>query len=137
MPPERALVFIAMAIRLRDTAHKLEKEKLKELIAEVSSFGVMSNRQIAKLIKNKMNHVAISRLMNKTSKTGGNVNGSDLEKIRAIIFSKSIHKTDYKLVLEVLDNGTSQNMLTRITGVAQSTISKKRKDGLIQSKSIV
>ncbi len=137
MPPERALVFIAMAIRLRDTAHKLEKEELRELIAEVSSFGVMSNRQIAKLIKNKMNHVAISRLMNKTSKTGGNVNGSDLEKIRAIIFSKSINKTDYKLVLEVLDNGTSQNMLTRITGVAQSTISKKRKDGFIQSKSIV
>lgn len=137
LKPETALVFIALAIRLRDTAHKLEDAELKELLKQVAEFGVMSNRQLAKLTKNRMNHVAISRLIPKTSKTGGNVNGSDLEKIRAIIFSKSIHRTDYRLVLEVLANGTSQGMLTRITGVSQSTISRKRIDGHLLEKSIV
>lgn len=128
LKPERALVFLALAIRLRDTAHKLEADELKELLKEVASYDVMSNRQLAKLIKNKMNHVAISRLIPKTSKTGGNVNASDLEKIRGIMFSKSIKQTDYKLVFEVLANGTSQGMLHRITGVSQTIISQKKKE---------
>lgn len=128
LKPETALVFIAMAIRLRDNAQKLSHEELVELIKEVASFDVMSNRQLAKLTKNKMNHVAISRMIPKTSKTGGNVNGSDLEKIRAIIFSKSIKQTDYRLVLDVLANGTSQGMLNRITGVSQTMISQKKKE---------
>lgn len=127
MKPDKALVFIALAIRLRDTAHKLNDEEFKELLKEVSYYGVMSNRQLAKLTKNRMNHVAISRFMAKTNKTGGNVNGSDLEKIRGIIFSKSIRQIDYKLVNDVLQNGTSFNMLRRITGISWDTADKGRK----------
>lgn len=128
LKPEAALVFIALAIRLRDTAHKLNDSEFRELLEEVASFGVMSNRQLAKLTKNRMNHVAISRLIPKTSKTGGNVNGSDLEKIRAIIFSRSIKQTDYRLILDVLANGTSGGMLHRITGISQTLIRQKRKE---------
>jgi hypothetical protein len=128
LKPETALVFIALAMRLRDNAHKMTDDEFKELLQEVASYGVMSNRQLAKLTKNRMNHVAISRLIPKTAKTGGKVNGSDLEKMRAIIFSKSIKQTDYRLVLEVLDNGTSQGMLKRITGVSQWSINEKRKE---------
>lgn len=128
LKPETALVFIALAIRLRDTAHKMSDDEVKELLKEVASFGVMSNRQLAKLMKNRMNHVAISRLIPKTAKTGGNVNGSDLEKIRAIIFSKSIKQTDYRLILDVLANGTSGGMLHRITGVSQTVILQKKKE---------
>jgi len=133
MTPERALVFIALAIQLRDGAHKLTDDEFKDLLKEVSYFGVMSNRQLAKLTKNRMNHVAISRFMHKTSKTGGEVNGSDLEKIRAIIFSKSIKKVDYRIVVDVLNNGTSFNMLRRLTGVNWHALNKYKKEnsGLI------
>jgi hypothetical protein len=138
MKPDKALVFIALAIRLRDTAHKLNDDEFKELLKEVSYYGVMSNRQLAKLTKNRMNHVAISRFMAKTNKTGGNVNGSDLEKIRAIIFSRSIRQIDYKLVNDVLQNGTSFNMLRRITGISWDTADKGRKlYGSIQQESQV
>lgn len=92
MKPDKALVFIALAIRLRDNATKLTDEEFVALLKEVASYGVLSNRQLAKLAKNRMNHVAISRMMSKTTKIGGNLNGSDLEKIRGLIFSRSVRK---------------------------------------------
>lgn len=137
MTPEKALSFLAQAIILRDTAHKLNDEDFRKAVEDVCSYGVMSNRQIAKLTKNRMSHVAVSRFIAKTNKTGGNVNGSDLEKIRAIIFSKSINKTDWKLVGEVLSNGTSFGMFRRLTGISWSTVDRKIKDGCIQPKSTI
>lgn len=138
MPPEKALVFIALAIKLRDNAHKLSDDEFKELVNELALYGVMSNRQLAKLTKNRMTHVAIGKFIAKTNKTGGSVNPSDLEKIRAIIFSKSVRKTDYRLAREVVDNGTSYGMLFRLTKVRWEDIKRERKvSGLIQQKGAI
>lgn len=131
MSPHAALVFIALAIQLRDNAHKLTDEQLRKLINEIAEFGVLSNRQLAKLCNKRISHVTIGRIISKHTKVGGSVNPADLERIRGIIFSRSIGQTDYKMVLSVVDNGTSQGMLSRITGISQSTISRKKIDGLV------
>jgi len=132
MSPHDSLMFVALAIRMRDNAEKLSPEEFEQLLKEVAWFGVMSNRQLAKLCKYRMSHVRIGKIIPKISKTGGEVNPSDLEKMRAIIFSKSINQVDYKLVLDVASNGTSQRMLSRITGISQGLISRKKNDGSFQ-----
>jgi len=131
MSPHSALVFIALAIQLRDTAHKLTDEQLRKLISEIAEFGVLSNRQLARLCNKRISHVTIGRIVNKPTKVGGMVNPADLERIRGVIFSKSIGETDYSIVLAIVENGTSQGMLSRITGISQSTISRKKIDGLV------
>lgn len=132
MTPHDSLMFIALAIQMRDNATKLPKEEFESLLKEIAWFGVMSNRQLSKLCGDRISHVKVGKLVPKVTKTGGKVNPSDLEKMRAIVFSKSIKQIDYKLVLDVERNGTSQGMLSRITGISQSMISRKKLDGLIQ-----
>lgn len=132
MTPHDSLMFIALSIQMRDNASKMSKEEFESLLKEIAWFGVMSNRQLSKLCGNRLTPVKVGRLIPKITKTGGKVNPSDLEKMRAIIFSKSIKQIDYKLVLDVERNGTSQGMLSRITGISQSMISRKKLDGLIQ-----
>lgn len=129
MNPHSALVFIATAIQLRDNAKTMPEDQFRALIKEVAEFDVLSNRQIAKLCGHRLNHVAIGRIVPKTSRVGGNVNPADLERIRGIIFSKSLNQTDFGMVVHVVKNGTSQGMLARITGISQSNISRKVIDG--------
>lgn len=71
MSPHNALVFLAMAIQLRDNAKTMPEDQFRSLIKEVAEFGVMSNRQLAKLCGNRLNHVAIGRIVPKVTRTGG------------------------------------------------------------------
>lgn len=129
MVPHKALVLIALSIQIRDNAHTLSDAQLLTLIKDVAEFGVLSNRQISKLCDYRLKPATINKIAPKPNKTGGAINAKDLEKLRQIIFSKSSTTPDFNLIKEVVRNGTSQGMVSRITGVSQSTISRKIYNG--------
>jgi len=112
------------AIWLRDHWSNLERKELFRIIEDIGEYNMFSARQIGSMINNTISRQIISKLCNKTDKTGGRLEVKDLEKIREIFYGKSNGVLNNSLIREVLNNGTSQGMLSKLTGINQSTISK-------------
>lgn len=113
------------AIYIRDNADSLDKDKLSELIIELSGAKIFSARQLSAITNGILTHHIITKLIGKTDKTGGNLNVGTLDILRNILYSRADSNTDYKLIASAVDMGTSQGMVSKLTGVPQGTISKK------------
>jgi predicted transcriptional regulator len=129
LTPQNALFFISVAIDLRDNHHSMEIEQIESSVKKLAESGFMSARQISRICGNRISHSKITNIIDKRTKIGGKVNPVHLEDLRKIIFAKSEENVDYKIVKGLVSNGTSQAMVARITGLAQSTISRKTSDG--------
>jgi hypothetical protein len=116
------------AIWIRDHSKNLSRSDLFRVIEDISEYNVFSSRQIALMTGKIISHQTISKLNNKEDKTGGSLNVLDLEKIRDLFYGKSNGSVNYRLAKEIIENGTSQGMLEKLTGIHQSSISKKIKE---------
>lgn len=116
------------AIWLRDHSENLDKDHLEKVIKDIGEYQIFSARQIQSMIGNILSRQKISQLCQKSDKTGGNLQVADLEKIRDLFYGKSNGIVNYKLAKEVVENGTSQGMLNKLTGINQSSISKMIKE---------
>jgi hypothetical protein len=113
------------AIWLRDNAHSLDNEQLIKHVSELGSYSLFSARQLSAIINGLLSHHVITKLISKTDKTGGNLNAGSLEILRNILYSRADDNTDYKLIASAVSMGTSQGMVSKLTGVPQGSISKK------------
>ena len=120
------------AIWLRDNVAELDKEELLSYLRHLGSLGVFSSRQLSAIVNGLVPHTTISKMIDKNDKTGGKLNVGTLDILRTILISRADSTTDFRLILEAVGNGTSQGMVSKLTGVNQSTISKKvrEKNGL-------
>ena len=119
------LQAINVAIWIRDNADTLHREELMIKIRELSAYRLFSDRQIARLVKNKISHSVISRNTRKSDRTGGLVPPEALEDILTVLLSKDRGEIDYEALQRALAAGTSQNMLSKLTGVSQPLISRR------------
>lgn len=126
--PQNALYFISVAIDLRDNHEVMDPEKLESSVKKLAESGFMSARQITRICGNRIGVAKVTKMIDKHTKVGGKINPIHLEDLRKIIFAKSEENVNYKLVKSLVDTGTSQGMLSRITGLPQSTISRKISD---------
>jgi hypothetical protein len=113
------------AIWIRNHSENLDTEDLLKVIADIGEYQIFSARQIRSMTGNLVSHQKISRLCEKSDKTGGNLNIFDLEKIRDLFYGKSNGIVNYDLAKQIVENGTSQGMISRLTGISQSALSKK------------
>lgn len=119
------LQAINEAIWLRDHAHEVSRNLLIKRLQELSEYGLFSNRQITNIIGHRYSHVTVCRFSMKQDLTGGAFNPKTLEDLRDVLFMKHNKNVDYALVKKIIDAGTSQGMVSRLTGINQSTISRK------------
>lgn len=118
------------AIWLRDNVDHLSKSDLEEAVKSLGELRVFSSRQLCAIINGRLTHSTISQLIGKTDRTGGSLNPGTLDILRNILYSRANKKTDFNLIKQALDGGTSQNMVSKLTGVSQGVISRKvRNDG--------
>lgn len=127
--PQSALLFISLAIDLRDNHASLDDDTFNSSVSKLAESGFMSGRQLSRICGNRISHTTATKMINKTDRNGGKLNPIHLEDLRKIIFAKSVEEVDYELVKSLIDTGTSQVMMSRITGIPQSTISRKTKNG--------
>lgn len=113
------------AIWLRDNVYTLTDAQLLERIIELGNYSVFSSRQLSAIVDGKIPHGKITKLIGKTDKTGGNLNVGTLDILRNILLNRADDGTDYKLIASAVGMGTSQGMVSKLTGVSQGTISKK------------
>jgi hypothetical protein len=118
------LQAINLAIWIRDNSKKIEREVLVYNIQDLAEYDIFSNRQIQAICRNELSYTTIGGYTQKKSKNGGNLNPESLEDLRDILFSKHNDQINYKAIERALKAGTSQGMISKLTGVAQSTISK-------------
>ena len=119
------LEVLSTAIWLRDNAEKLSKQEMLAKLVDLADYGILSSRQMAKIVKNKVSHTTISHKTQKSAKTGGTLAPESLEDLRDVLFSKERKAIDYEAVARAVRKGTSQNMITKLTGVSQSSISRR------------
>lgn len=113
------------AIWIRNKANEIDKQELCNLVMALGEHGIFSSRQISAITGGILTHTTVSKLISKTDKTGGTLNVESLEDLRKIFYSRERKRTDYELVRKVIESGTSQVMVEKLTGVSQSSISRK------------
>lgn len=118
------LQAINEAIWIRDNAKKIERSLLIERLQDLAEYEIFSNRQLQAICGNVISYTTIGGYTRKSTKNGGRLAVESLEDIREILFEKHNDRINYKAIERVLQTGTSQGMISRLTGVAQSTISK-------------
>jgi hypothetical protein len=124
MKATHQLQAINLAIWIRDNCKNVEKEVLIYNIQNLAEYEIFSNRQMQAICRNELSYTTIGGYTQKTSKNGGNFSPESLEDLREILFSKHNDQINYKAIERALGHGTSQGMISKLTGVAQSTISK-------------
>lgn len=123
------LQAINEAIWLRDNCERISKELLIERLQDLSVYGLFSSRQLARICGNLISHSTISNYIQKRTRAGGKIAPESLEDLREALFSKERGAISYPHVKNALEAGTSQNMVSRTTGINQSSISRKLSDG--------
>jgi transposase len=113
------------AIWLRDTITSLKKQDVMIHLKDLGTYEVFSSRQLSAIVNGAVHHSTISKIINKNNRTGGNLNVGTLDILRNILYSRANNDTDYALIADAVGMGTSQGMVSKLTGVNQSTISKK------------
>lgn len=113
------------AIWLRDNVEKLTKEEVEEAVIRLSKYQLFSSRQLSAIVNNILTHSNIAKIIIKSDKTGGKLNVGTLEILRNVLYSRANGKTDYELIAKALEEGTSQGMISKLTGVSQSSISRR------------
>nr|DAW17411.1 MAG TPA: KorB domain [Caudoviricetes sp.] len=113
------------AIWLRDNCETISEEDLIKSVASLGGYELFSCRQLSAIVNGKLNHVFISKLINKSDRTGGKLNVGTLDILRSILYSRADSTTDFNLILQAVEEGTSQGMISKLTGVSQASISNR------------
>jgi len=121
------LYAINEAIWIRDRASTMSKEMLIEKLQELAEYDVFSNRQLSAICNGIIKHNSIGLYVRKADKSGGRFSPASLEDIREALFSKERGRVDYKSVEKAIAAGTSQGMISKLTGINQSAISRRFK----------
>jgi hypothetical protein len=122
------LYAINEAIWIRDRASTMSKDMLIEKLQDLAEYDVFSNRQLSAICNGIIKHNSIGLYVRKADKSGGRFSPASLEDIREALFSKERGSIDYKSVEKAIIAGTSQGMISKLTGINQSAISRRFKN---------
>jgi hypothetical protein len=113
------------AIWVRDSVDEMKDWDVLKAVSDLGKYKLFSSRQISAITNNRVGHHAVNSIINKSDKTGGNLNVGTLEILRNVLYSRSNGETNYELISEAFEKGTSQGMISKLTGVSQSSISRR------------
>jgi hypothetical protein len=119
--------LISQAIWLRNNSHSISKLVVFDHVKELDEFGALSVRQIAKLIDSRISRSTLGQYLPPRIRSGGRLNPKSLEDIMQCLSDKENNLLDVRVIKRILLAGTSQNTLSRLTGINQSFISKNAK----------
>lgn len=112
------------AIWLRDNAPRLQRQELVKIVTDIARYETYSARQISTLTGGVLSHQTVARLAGKTAKTGGRLAPQSLDDIKQCFHDRVSKNVNFTTIKRVLDSGTSQGMLQKLSGISQAKISK-------------
>ena len=83
--------LLNLAIWIRDNVDSMELDEIKKQVGLMADYEILSSRQMSAIVNNRISHSMISKMIDKGSKTGGNLNVGTLEILRNVLYLSLIH----------------------------------------------
>lgn len=113
------------AIYLRDNVAELQRSEVEKGVKRLASYGVFSNRQIHAIINGALSIKVVAELTGKSDRSGGSLNPGSLDLLLSVLYSRAAQDEEYELIAQAVELGTSHHMVSKLTGIHRSTISKR------------
>jgi hypothetical protein len=116
--------LLSQAIWLRDNARSLNKGEVFHYITELDVYGELSIRQLSSIASNKISASTLKRYLVQKPRIGGRLNPASLNDFLMCLTDYEKNLVDYRVIKRMMNSGNSQNIIARLTGINQSSISR-------------
>jgi hypothetical protein len=116
--------LLSQAVWLKERSATLNKEEVFFYITELDALGEFSVKQLSKIANNKISATSLYRYLVDKPRRGGRLNTDSLRDLFDLFRESELGVVDYRVIKRIMNTGTSQNVIARLTGISQSSISR-------------
>jgi hypothetical protein len=116
--------LLSQAVWLKENSSTLNKGEVFHYITEIDTLGEFSVRQLSSICNNKISASTLRRYLVEKTRQGGRLNTGSLRELLDLFKESELGVVDYRVVKRIMNAGTSQNVVARLTGISQSSISR-------------
>ena len=116
--------LLSQAVWLKENNATLNKGEVFHYITEIDTLGEFSVRQLSNICNNKISASTLRRYLIDKPRHGGRLNTGSLRELLDLFKECELGVVDYRVVKRIMNAGTSQNVVARLTGISQSSISR-------------
>jgi len=116
--------LLSQAVWLKENNASLNKGEVFHYITEIDTLGEFSIRQLSNICNNKISASTLRRYLIEKPRNGGRLNTGSLRELLDLLKESELGVVDYRVVKRIMNAGTSQNVVARLTGISQSSISR-------------
>jgi hypothetical protein len=116
--------LLSQAVWLKENNAALNKGEVFHYITELDILGEFSIRQLSNIANNKISASTLRRYLIEKPRLGGRLNTGSLRELFELFKECELGLVDYRVVKRIMNAGTSQNVVARLTGISQSSISR-------------
>lgn len=116
--------LLSQAVWLKENNSTLNKGEVFHYITEIDTLGEFSVRQLSSIANNKISASTLRRYLVEKPRHGGRLNTGSLRELLDLFKECELGVVDYRVVKRIMNAGTSQNVVARLTGISQSSISR-------------
>jgi len=116
--------LLSQAVWLKENNATLNKGEVFHYITEIDTLGEFSVRQLSNICNNKISASTLRRYLVEKPRHGGRLNTGSLRELLDLFKESELGVVDYRVVKRIMNAGTSQNVVARLTGISQSSISR-------------
>lgn len=116
--------LLSQAVWLKENNKTLNKGEAFFYITELDALGEFSVKQLSNIANNKISASSLYRYLVDKPRKGGRLNTGSLRDLFDLFREAELGVVDYRIVKRIMNAGTSQNVIARLTGISQSSISR-------------
>jgi hypothetical protein len=116
--------LLSQAVWLKENNATLNKGEVFFYITELDTLGEFSIKQLSNIANNKISASSLYRYLVDKPRKGGRLNTGSMRELFELFKEAELGIVDYRVIKRIMNAGTSQNVIARLTGVSQSSISR-------------
>lgn len=119
--------LLSQAVWLKENNATLNKGEVFYYITELDTLGELSVKQLSNIANNKISASSLYRYLVDKPRKGGRLNTGSLRELFELFKECELGAVDYRVIKRIMNAGTSQNVIARLAGISQSSISRNTK----------
>lgn len=116
--------LLSQAVWLKENNSTLNKGEVFYYITELDTLGEFSVKQLSNISNNKISASSLYRYLVDKPRKGGRLNTGSLRELFELFKECELGAVDYRVIKRIINAGTSQNVIARLAGISQSSISR-------------
>lgn len=116
--------LLSQAVWLKENNATLNKGEVFYYITELDTLSEFSIKQLSNIANNKISASSLYRYLVDKPRKGGRLNTGSLRELFELFKECELGAVDYRVIKRIMNAGTSQNVIARLAGISQSSISR-------------